>query len=163
MSYESEIKKFQKMWDGLQDNQRGNDFAQDASFTKQEQIDLINNPPLKTKILREIGGPFKDIKVLQTTPYLVSGFEWKITETLPESWIPQIRIDIEYNYQGKLGDFTNVITYLNKVLSVQPAAGGLVTATWQVGFYLVSYNPTVLIPDFQAKLNFVLSSPSDAV
>lgn len=165
MSYESELKKLQKLWDRGQDNANNIDYAQDRQFIKIQQIKAINTPPLTTKVLDEIGGPYKDISVFQTSPYLVSGFKWTITQTLPENWIPQVRIDVEYNYQGQLGDFSNIVTYFNKVLMVNPVPNSKsdVVAEWQVGLFLVAYDPTIKIPDFKAKLLFTLVDPSDAV
>lgn len=163
-SFESDIKKLQKLWDGGQENVINADSAQKIAFMKKQQLEQILKPALNTKVLPDIGGDYKDIITMMTDPYNVSGFLWTITKTLPEDWIPLVKINIGYNYNGQIGDFSNIITYLNKVVTLNPSSNGNgdVTVTWQIGMYLVSYDPTVIIPDFQAKLYFLLISPSNA-
>lgn len=162
-SHETDIKKLQKLWDGGQDNTNNLDKANDIQVTKTNQITNIQTPELTTKLLRSIGGDFKNISILMTSPYTIKGFTWTITENLPEDWIPMLRIDVEYQYTGGNLDFNNIYTYLNKVLGIQPLPNGFVAATWQIGLFLVSYNPAVNIPDFQAKLVFTFIPPSEAV
>ena len=163
MSYESEIKKVQKMWDKGQDladqiaiNQTNQDKKQNqADYDIAALQNVVNN-------LTDLGGGYKPIKTLMALPYTINGFDWTISYTLPEWWIPQIRLEVAYNYNGN-APFDKVVTYLNKVISVVPAQNGFVTATWLVNWYLVCYDPTVIIPDFSAKLYFVLIDPSRIV
>jgi hypothetical protein len=164
-SYESDVKKLQKMWDKGQDNTNNIQSLQQTQTIKEQQV--ISLPPIETVInnLNDLGGDYIDIKTLMTFPYQINGFNWQITYVLPESWIPNIRIDIGYNYQAGSGAFTNVVTYMNKVVGIVPVpnSNGLVQATWYVNLFLCAYNPQVVIPDFQAKLYFVLIDPSLAV
>lgn len=164
MSFESEIKKLQKLWDNGENNQNSIFDSQSIQFTKQQQIDDINSPQFTTKILQDIGGDYIPISSFMTYPYLVSGFKWKIVLTLPESWVPLIDITIGYNYTGLTTDFNNISTYYNKVINISPTTIGsnLVIATWNIGLFLVSYNPNNTIPDFSAKLYFTLIDPSNA-
>jgi hypothetical protein len=162
MSFESDIKKMQKLWDGSQDNQNAIARANDIQITKKQQIIELNTPPLTTKVLDEIGGAYKPISVFMTKPYQVNGFLWTVTKLLPEDWIPMIRTGVAYQYTGANTAFDKISTFYNVIVNVVPAPNGLVLATWSVGLYCVSYDPTYPIPDFLAKLYFTLIDPSTA-
>jgi hypothetical protein len=158
MSFETDLKKLQKMWDNGQDNTNLLADAQMRQSIKKQQVK--NLFPIQTVItnLNDIGGNYIDIKVLMTKPYLINGFQWTITQVLPESWIPMIRLEIGYNASGVV--FNNIVTYMNKVVNVVPTFNGMVIATWNINLFLCSYNTTVIIPDFQAKLYFTLIDPN---
>jgi len=162
MSFESDVKKLQKMWDATQNNQNLLQNAQNiaAPFVNGLQ-DLLPNG-MSIASINDIGGNFQTISVLMTDPYQVSGTTWSITKTLPETWVPNVRIGIGYNYQGSESDFDNVNNYFNKVVSVKDAGNGNVTATWNIGVYWVGYDPANTLPVFSVKLYFVLVDPSSA-
>jgi len=162
MSFESDVKKMQKMWEATQANQNLLQNAQNiaASFVNGLQ-DLLPNG-MSIAAINDIGGDFAPINVLMTTPYQINGYTWTITKTLPETWVPNVRIGIGYDYQGSESDFDNVNNYFNKVVSVKVAGNGNVTATWNIGVYWVGYDPANTLPVFSVKLYFVLVDPSSA-
>jgi hypothetical protein len=164
MSFESDVKKFQKMWEATEANKNLLKNAQNitAPFVNGLQ-DLLPNG-MTVSSINDIGGDFQTISVLMTDPYQVSGYTWTITKTLPETWIPNVRIGIGYDFQGSESDFDNVNNYFNTVVSVKPATDGSnnVVATWNIGVFWVGYDPTNILPVFDVKLYFVLVNPSSA-
>lgn len=164
MSFESDVKKLQKMWDRGQDNTNKVSDSQNLQAIKEAQIGALPPAEIIIDSLTDIGGKFKDIQVLMAIPYVIKGFEWTISKVMPEVWIPSIRVTVGYNYPGG-ASFTNVQTFYNTALNVVPVSGsnGMVTATWDITLFLAAYDPTVTIPDFQAKLYFTLVDPSQLV
>jgi hypothetical protein len=160
MSFESERLKMQKMWESTKENQNLLNKAQSIQAPYVNDLGSLLPNQFEISALNQLGGDYQDIAVLMTTPYQVSGFQWTITKTLPEVWIPNLRIDVGYNWQGGDSAFDNMPCYFNKVLNLTPSTTGIVTATWNIGLFFISYDPTVVIPSFQAKLYFTLIDPS---
>jgi hypothetical protein len=162
MSFETDLKKLQKMWDNGQDNGATTDNAELAQALQDivRQSLVPNN--LTINVLEDIGGDYIDITSYMTDPYMVSGFQWKIAKVMPEVWIPQIRHGFKYQFTGSLSNFDQIQSYQNVALEVEPVNGlpGIVTATWNIAFYVVNYDPSKKVPDFQAKLCFTFVPPS---
>lgn len=164
MSFETDVLKLQKMWEETQANNQG---LTDAHMIQkmQETMAKQNIVPRDfiVNYLNNIGGDYQGSTILMTAPYQVTAFTWQVIKTLPEAWIPLIRIDIAYNFVGSATAFNNVSSYLNKVLNVQKTAtDGIVEATWNIGWYFVQYNSSDVLPSFEAKLLFSLIPPSQA-
>jgi hypothetical protein len=163
-SFETDRKRWQKMWDKGQSNDLKVDNAQQLlSDVDKQALDLMPSD-FVVNYINSLGGDYIDITSFMTNPYQVSGFVWKISKTMPESWVQRIRAEILYNLSGAASaSFTNMAVYqnINLALTVpDPSSPDIVTATWNIGFYIVSYDPTVIIPTFQAKLNFTFVPPS---
>ena len=160
MSFESERLKLQKMWEATEANKILLDKATSIQAPYVNDLGSLLPNQFEISALNQLGGDYQEIKSLMTTPYQVSGFQWTITKTLPEVWIPNLRVDVGYNFTGSDDAFDNMPCYFNKTLSLTPSTTGIVTATWNIGLFFVSYDPNNVIPSFQAKLYFTLIDPS---
>lgn len=131
MSYETDLKKLQKLWEGSESNSKAITEAQIQQAHKQAQILGLPSRELLINQLLDIGGEWQGISTLMTTPYQIAGFKWQITKTIPESWIPNIRINIGYKYAG--GDpFAGLQVFQNTTLQLggdQGSTGGQIVST----------------------------------
>lgn len=190
MTFETDIKKLQKMWENGQNNQNNIDDSYINQNIKKSQVIDLNASQQNFNKLVNLTTDWQNIVTLvpnvnpQPNPsqYPVSGFQWTITKQLPEIWLPMVRFAVGYNYlpntQTKyiiindiayptnfslFSSFQTQFTSVTSIVRTDPN-NLIVTATWSINliFTNLNYPETIYptVPDFQAKLYMILLNPN---
>lgn len=171
MSFETSLKKLQKLWDAGQENEFNLELARLDLY-----VDSQNKENLVPKItsfnrLEEIGGDYEPLNILvdsftgNISFQKVFGFQWKITiDNFPQDWIPFARPNVGMNWVGA-EPVVNLFPDLQWFVEVEEPPlvdnfghtipNKIAKVSWHVATSLSE--PTM--PDFKVKLYLTLISP----
>lgn len=170
MSFESDVKKLQKMYQKAQETKITLDFTDVLMSQYAQKIDdlapVINvNYPLIDK-----GTTFQPMSILLNDPPVgnflgiyVKGVQFDITiNGIPGKYVPFVRfafiVDDASGTSGQLNWFVNAIP-------TGSTASDLYDATWHVGYFEQgNYNDANPIPgDFNVKISLMIVNPAIAL
>lgn len=177
MSFETDKKKIRHMWETTQANEFNIEATVSVNTIKGTQ--LVQLPPrtIQFNNLTDIGGSWTNIqgvvnfKDANGLPYAdTSAFQWEISATIPETWIPLARWNFAYSRPGGVDPFLGVLVQYQWFVTVEAQSGvdsfGLPTptsslrkVTWFIAMSLGSIGAT-RPPDFTGKLFFTLLNPN---
>lgn len=168
MSFETERKKVQKLWEGSQLNQFTIQVARTVNTIKGQQVQQLPPRVIQLNVLNDLGSDWIDdiavVKFIDNNgkPYADTiAFQWEITATLPEDWIPFARFNFAYDNSGGIDPFVNLQTNLQYFVGMnltQPNPN-LVAVTWYITMSVRAFG-SHLPSDFRGKLYFTLLNPN---
>src|SRR5271169_4214450 len=103
-SFETDLKKLQKLWEKGQLNEIVIQTSQVNNSIKNNQIEELSPRVLQINTLTDIGQGYTNLVILgqNSGGYNVYGMNWIITANIPEAWIPFARFNVGYNAVGLL-------------------------------------------------------------
>ena len=166
MSFDTDLKKLQKLWDSGQSNK----FIMDVTRTKLskqgQQIEELNPRILDFSHIMDVGGKWEDIKILAdqlggwiAQTEITNGFLWDIKLTnVPKNFIPMVRVNLGYDF---LGVDPTADAQICQFVEINPSTNSftpnIVTIIWHVAFVIPT---SVQPPDFNLKLYLTILNPN---
>ena len=159
MTFETDLKKLQKLWDLGQANEFNLNFTQLKLVKYYQNITELPSKLTTITNLVDKGGTLQPIQLLlnqsplgnQISPTQVFGAEIDvIINNFPEQWIPFVRFNIGMDNIQVLGTLTWFTEF-----EPTSADGTIGKATWHLGYYV-----TESIPDFQFKMYLTFVNPN---
>jgi hypothetical protein len=160
MSYESDIKKLQKLWENSQDNGFTLEVTQVNLYKQNQNIEQLPPRIININNLVDQGGELQDVKLLvaqldgSVGSFKTTGMQWVITaNNIPENWLSMVRFEVGYQFTG---DDPTTNTQFSWFVTFEPSLtdSTIGKATWYVTFSALQ------TPDFKIKLYFVLLNPN---
>lgn len=178
MSFETEKRKLRKVWEDSQNNQFTIDISRTVNTIKGQQMEQLPSRVIQLNRLDDIGGGWiDDVAVIKFTdgnghPYADTiAFQWTITASLPESWIPFVRLNFAYNRPDHVDPFAGQLVKFQYFVGMNELTGldefgftiinpqKIVNATWYATMSVGSVGAN-LPKDFTGKLYFTFLNPN---
>lgn len=175
MSFETDIKKLQKLWENSQDNNLQIDSVTIIEGLKRRQIGQTIPILPSFNQIQDFNVDWADITVPISFDIVAGNYyllvQWEVVATLPDNWIPFARFQMGYRMSDSpISSITidpfqqsgNTCRY-NHTTQIEDIAGSVLKkVTWNISFF-VSNSDSTLLNTFQTKLFFILLNPNNMV